>query len=164
MKIINLKNLKFEQGQPEPTGKFSYTWAPQVSEMGAKKLGFNVSTIPPKQFSCPYHNHTEEEEIFIVLEGKAILRQQNEFKEVTEGDLIFFATGPEGTHQFYNHTDKPCVMFALSNKDKEDVCEYPDSRKVNIRKLKQLTQDGKAVDYYHDEYSPEKFWPSETIP
>src|SRR4051794_15258301 len=105
--IVNLENLEFKsEGTDE---HYDYAFAPAAlgKSLGAQKLGFNVSLLPPKQFSCPYHFHHSEEELFLVLEGKAILRQNGEFREVVKGDLIVFPTGPEGAHQFYNHTASP---------------------------------------------------------
>jgi uncharacterized cupin superfamily protein len=101
--IVNIENLKLDPGPGiEPyLGDFKRP----ATEMGTKKLGFNVHTTPPGQFSCPYHFHHAEEELFLVLEGKAILRQTEKYREVTKGDLIYFCTGIEGAHQLYNHGD-----------------------------------------------------------
>ena len=62
------------------------------SRMGAKKLGYNVSRLPPGQFSCPYHFHHSEEELF-TCSPKAAPRfseQAGQFREIEKGDLIFF--------------------------------------------------------------------------
>jgi len=160
--IINIKNLTFAT---EPGGKEHYKSdsASLSSEMGAKKLGFHAEILHPKQFSCPYHFHHSEEELFLVLEGKAILRQANQYREVTTGDLIFFTNSPDGAHQFYNHTDRPFKFLGLSTKDELDVCEYPDSRKVNVRKLRKIFQDGSKVDYWKDENNPAQHWPKKYL-
>jgi gentisate 1,2-dioxygenase len=48
-----------------------------------------METLPPGSFSCPYHLHHHEEELFIAFKGSAMVRQDNEFFEIKEGDLIF---------------------------------------------------------------------------
>jgi uncharacterized cupin superfamily protein len=159
--IINLKTLKLDTGpgvQPY-SGKFNRP----AGEMGAKKLGFNVRTIPPGEFSCPYHFHQSEEELFLILEGKGTLRQANQFREISEGDLIFLQTGAPGAHQIYNHTSSELRLLAISNRDTNELVEYPDSRKIYDSKTKKLTQSGNEVDYWKDELDPGRFWPNEIV-
>jgi uncharacterized cupin superfamily protein len=161
--VVNLEKLEFEAGPGQLNENYKYDWAPVVSKMGAQKLGFNVSILPPGQFSCPYHFHHAEEELFLILEGSAMLRQAGQYREVTKGDLILFRTGPEGAHQFYNHTDRPCKMFALSKLDPLDLGEFPDSKKLSVRKLKKVFQNSAEVEYLRDEEDPAKYWPKEYL-
>jgi uncharacterized cupin superfamily protein len=51
---------------------------------------------------------------------------------VETGDLIFFETGQTGAHQLYNHTEEPCVYLDIRTFLGFDVCEYPDSNKINL--------------------------------
>ena len=155
--IVNIENLKLEIGPGvEPyLGDFKRP----ATDMGAKKLGFNIHTIPTGQFSCPYHFHHAEEELFLILDGKAILRQSGSYREVTRGDLIYFCIGHEGAHQLYNHSDKVLRILAISNSDPKDVCEYPDSKKLFDREKRKILQNGQEVDYWKDELAPQDFWP-----
>jgi uncharacterized cupin superfamily protein len=159
--IINLERLEFKADQMGEN--YQYESTALASKMGAKKLGFHAEILPPGQFSCPYHFHHSEEELFLVLEGKAMLRQADQFREVTKGDLIFFVNSPEGAHQFHNHTDQPFKFLALSTSDDFEVCEYPDSKKINVTKIKKIFQGGTEVEYLKDEEDPKKFWPKEHL-
>lgn len=123
----------------------------------ADKLGFHVEVIDPKNFSAPYHYHTGEEEMFLVLEGEAIVRCNDKFHKVVEGDLFFYKTGPDNPHNMFNHTDKPFKFLAISNSGVEDNCHYPDSKKTLT--AEGVTQNGVKVDYYKDEEEPAKYWP-----
>lgn len=161
--IVNIENLEFESDHSMENYKYDFAPAVNAKDMGAQKLGYNVSKLLPGQFSCPYHFHHSEEELFLVLEGKAMLRQADQYREVLRGDLIFFSTNIEGAHQFYNHTDRPFVYFALSTKDLLDVCEYPDSKKINVRRLKKIFQAGSEVPYLKDEENPAINWPKECL-
>ena len=58
----------------------------------------------------------------------------------------------------YNHTDQPCRILALSNKDPHDVCEYPDSGKIYFRKFGKILKDGKETDYMDGEQERAPFW------
>lgn len=159
--IVNLERLELKPGRG--VDPYQYETNRPATVMGASKLGFNVSTVPPGQFSCPYHFHHSEEELFLVLEGKAVLRQGDRFREVTKGDLIFCTTGLEGAHQFYNHTNAAFKMLAISTMDPMEVAEYPDSKKMYVAKLKKVFQAGAEVDYWKDETDPAKFWPKEHL-
>jgi uncharacterized cupin superfamily protein len=68
--IVNLERLAFEPDTEVPEA-YAYEASPVAlgSKMGAKKLGWNVSVLPPGKFSCPYHFHHSEEELFLILEG-----------------------------------------------------------------------------------------------
>ncbi len=113
--------------------------------------------------SCPYHFHHSEEELFLVLSGKAMLRQNDQFREVVAGDLIHFSNSPEGAHQFYNHTDQPFRFLALSTIDALEVCEYPDSGKIMVGKLRKVFQKDSAVEYIKGEETPANKWPKQYL-
>lgn len=160
--VINLfdqSNLNFEKLEQ---GKYSCSSAEISTLWKTQKLGFHMETLTPGTFSCPYHLHHHEEELFFVFKGSAMVRQDNEFFEIKEGDLIVFKAGV--AHQFYNHTKAPFLFLALSNKEPNEICEYPDSSKRWDRQQKKLFQNGIEVEnYWKDEESPEKFWPKEII-
>lgn len=159
--IVNLKKLALDPGKLDKP--YEHEYSRPATQMGAKKLGFNVSTLPPGQFTCPYHFHHCEEELFLILEGKALLRQANQYREVSEGDLIFFTTGPEGAHQLYNHTETTCKILAISTMAEIEIAEYPDSKKLNVSKLRKIFQRGTEVDYFKDEQNPAQYWPENLV-
>jgi uncharacterized cupin superfamily protein len=162
--IVNVQNLEYAADANVPEA-YQYEAAPAAfsQALGANKLGFNVSVLMPKKFSCPYHFHHSEEEVSLVLAGRAILRQPQGFREVSEGDLIVFGASADGAHQFYNHTEEPFRYLSLSTVDPLDVCEYPDSGKINVRALKRVFQGGAAVNYWKDEEDPAKYWPPDRL-
>jgi uncharacterized cupin superfamily protein len=159
--IVNIDCVELEKNS---TGEHYHNeWKALSSDVGAKKLGFNISLLKPGEFSCPYHFHHSEEELFLVLEGKAMLRQADRYREVSKGDLIFFETSAEGAHQIYNHTHEPFKYFALSTNDPFEVCEYPDSKKMSVVKLRKTFQLESAVEYLRGEEDPRKCWPKEHL-
>jgi uncharacterized cupin superfamily protein len=160
MDIINLlKNdsLRRTEGQKNYHGAVLEL----AQQLGSKKLGFHLEIIDPKNFSCPYHWHTEEEEMFLVLEGEAIVRCNGNFRKVGPGDLIFYETGPQTVHNMYNHTDKPFRFLAISNVSENDACFYPDSKKQTSPNG--ILQNGEIVKYFKDEEDPAKYWPAHAL-
>jgi uncharacterized cupin superfamily protein len=130
---------------------------------GSKNIGFHLEVMNPKTFSCPYHFHTEEEELCLVLEGEAVVRCGGEFRKIKAGDLIYYGTGPESAHHMYNHTDKPFRFFILSTRAPEEKCFYPDSNKQLDRKTRKITKNNIEVDYFLDEEDPSKYWPEHAL-
>jgi len=154
--IVNIHEVDFEDWQLGD--HYSGKTAELSRVIGTQHLGFHLEKLAPGKFSCPYHFHHSEEEFFLVFSGKAMLRQNNEYRELKTGDLVFFKTGEEGAHSFYNHTNEDFVFLALSNRDKKDICEYPDSQKVLIRKNRMVFHFKDAVPYITGEEEPRKFW------
>lgn len=135
---------------------------PLAETWGAQFLGFHLETLDPGKFSCPYHLHKGEEELFIALKGSCVLREDGKFRRISAGDLLFFPVGV--LHQFFNPGPEPFLFFALSNRNNADVCEYPDSRKMLVRNPRQLFQDGQPIeDYWAGEENPSSFWPAEWL-
>ena len=124
----------------------------------SEKLGFHIEILSPKKFSCPYHYHELEEELFFIIEGSGTLRQNNEYQKVSAGDLIFFGLGENYSHQFYNHTAKDFKFIAISNRDNSDIAIYPDSQKINIRNTRKIFQMKNSVPYITDEENPSQYW------
>lgn len=146
-----------------PAGRTNYKGGvlELAQKFGAKNLGFHVEVLDPKNFSCPYHYHEQEEELFLVLEGEAIIRRNNEFRKVGPGDIIFYEVGEKTAHNMYNHTDKPFKFLAIANNSDTDVCHYPDSKKISSPKG--FMQNGEIVDYFKDEEDPAKYWPAHAL-
>ena len=50
----------------------------------ARKLGYNLTVLPPGKAQCPFHSHRGEEEMFLILEGEGELRfgDQRHFRPV----------------------------------------------------------------------------------
>ncbi len=160
MNIVNLFKAPLKRVDDKPNYRGGV--ARLSRDFGAKKLGFHIEVIDPGNFSCPYHFHTAEEELFIVLEGEAILRVKDQFYKVGPGDLFFYPTGPEFVHNIYNHTQKPFKFFAISNDEPDtDICFYPDSKKNTSPDG--IVQAGVKVDYYKDEEDPAKYWPAHAL-
>ena len=46
-----------------------------------------------------------------------------------------YPAGPTGVHKFSNNSSADCVLLAGGEQLDDDVCEYPDSDKVNVLAL-----------------------------
>lgn len=162
-KIFRQKEVAFTQ-RNSPIPEFSWHTSPNLTDMvKSKRLNFDIKLIGPGKYSYPYHFHRNAEELFVILSGKAILRTPAGFEELCEGDIVFFEIGPTGAHQIFNHTDKPCKYLDVRTLAEIDVCEYPDSGKINILPNDEVYETADRVSYYKGEDKVSENWPAEII-
>ncbi|MNN10587.1 Cupin domain protein [compost metagenome] len=124
----------------------------------SKHLIFDIRSLDAGKYSYPYHFHRNAEEMFVILSGKAMLRTPEGCQEINEGDIIFFEMGPTGAHQLFNHTEQPCKYLDIRTNAGIDICEYPDSGKINILPYQEVYQSDDKVDYYSGEDSVAEKW------
>ncbi len=161
-KIFNAKKMDFEL-RSSPIPEFCWHTSPNLSELAQSKvLNFQIRSLDPGKFSYPYHSHRNAEEMFVIFSGSATLRTPDGYTELHEGDIVFFEMGAKGAHQLYNHTDQPCRFLDIRTDLGLDVCDYPDSGKVNILPPREIYQADSRVDYCKGEENVSEKWP-ETI-
>ena len=154
--VLNEQDVAAETWSHEPSGVGVSSREVAVA-LGARDLGFCVVTLEAGKRSCPYHFHHSEEELFVVLEGRGMLRQGDESGaeeelEVAAGDFVSFPPGTGIAHEFRNHTDAPFRYLALSNRLPHDVCEYPDSDKILVRgPRRRMLRRTPTLDYFDGE-------------
>jgi uncharacterized cupin superfamily protein len=132
-----------------------YRWESKEIDalIGARGLGYRLIRLPPGKSTFPLHFHHAGEELFVILEGACTLVSPRGDQTVQKGDFLAFPPGPAGTHKFTNDTDEPCVLLAVGDERCPEVCEYPDSEKLNVilRKGSRLFRSGDEVDYFEGE-------------
>jgi len=159
-----IKRNQLEMKHIEPSVK-DFTWdkSEKLNRLvGSDDYVFDIKNIGPGHFSYPYHYHYNCEEIFVILSGSITLRTPEGFTELSEGDVIFFEKGPSGAHQLYNHTHKLCSYLDIKSNKDLDICEYPDSKKINIiNENVDISLKGENVGYFYGEDHVRDFWKQE---
>ena len=119
----------------------------------ARQLGASIDIVPPGKRACPYHFHHAEEEMFIVLEGSGTLRVAGEMLPLVAGDIAFIPAGPAYPHQIINTSNAPLKYLSISTHAPVEVCEYPDSGKLQASGpgLRSMHRHGTALDYWEGE-------------
>jgi len=155
--IANLDELEFND--IEDNGYYTSRRAEFSDGIGARKLGYNLTVLPPGKAQCPFHNHHGEEEMFLILSGEGVLRFGNERYRIRANDVIACPTGgPEVAHQIINTGSVPMRYLAVSTVIEIETCQYPDSNKVMIaagkrgeRSLRRMFRMDTSVEYYDGE-------------
>jgi uncharacterized cupin superfamily protein len=134
----NLKNLD----QVEAASERNQTWA---GFDGSILAGFAWERIAPGKMGSVPHCHSEEEEIFVILEGSATLhlwpsprRAENgaerEEHELRPGHVVARPPGTGVAHHFIAGEDG-CTMLIYGTRKPNDMCFYPRSNKISWRGL-----------------------------
>ena len=150
MRVTNVDDAVWRTFADEPPGFGGRTF--EVGDLlGAEKLGYRIVRIEPGSAFCPMHWHTAEEELFIVLRGVATLVTPNGRIGIRAGDYLHFPTTPMGAHKVVNESAEACEIFMIANTDLDDICSYPDSRKVLVERRGLMVRDNPHLDYYDGE-------------
>jgi uncharacterized cupin superfamily protein len=104
------------------------------SRLGAQKLGYNLTVLPPGKRAFPLHNHRANEEMFFVVAGEGELRVGHTRYALRTGDVIACPPGgPETAHQIINTAVQGELRYlAVSTRLSPDIAEYPDSGKFGV--------------------------------
>jgi len=119
--------------------------------IGAEKLGYRLTRLPPGKAACPTHWHAAEEELFVVMSGSATLVGPRGRIALRTGDYVTFPTRPEGAHKLVNESSEPCEVLMIANTDPRDVCYYPDSQKLLVEATDIMVRDRPNLAYFDGE-------------
>lgn len=118
----------------------------------AKRHPFDleICRIPPGRARCPYHAHSAQSELYVVLSGRGKVRHDGGTDEVSAGDAFFF--GPSEAHQLRNEGPEDFVYYVIADNPMGESCYYPDSDKWSVELLPNETiVKGKETPYYEGE-------------
>jgi uncharacterized cupin superfamily protein len=160
MKKVNLQDVP-ETERKSPTGKF-HNFRRNISEVLGrepdstdllKRHPFDVALfrIPPGASLCPYHAHSAQWEIYLVVSGDGDVRDESGITSVKPGDAFLYAPGE--AHQLSNTGREDFVYYVLADNPVGGSCRYPDSQKWSIRGLsdEHFIVRGEEASYFEGE-------------
>ena len=164
MRKVNVKDIP-EEERKSPKDKFhkfvknisiALGREPESLDLG-KRHPFDLALvrIPKGKSYCPYHAHSAESELYLVVSGRGSIRDKNGATEVGPGDAFFFQPGE--AHQLSNASVEDFVYYVIADNPRSggtgDSCFYPDSGKWAVVKegLEEVIVKGKETDYFDGE-------------
>jgi len=84
---------------------------------GLTELGASHVTLKPGAWSSQRHWHEGEDEFLVMLEGEAVLIEDEGETILRPGDCAAWPKGVENGHHLVNRSDADCVFVALSAGD-----------------------------------------------
>lgn len=92
---------------------------------GLEDFGVSHVTLEPGGISSQRHWHEGEDELVVMLEGEAVLVEDQGETVLRPGDMAAFPKGVANGHHLVNRSDVPCVFVAVGRVAVTD-CHYPD--------------------------------------
>ena len=137
--ILNVDEVELEQW-----GDKAVT-APLATRERSDVAGFHWERLNPGRRGSVPHCHSEEEEIFVILEGTAVLElcpsplraergARAEEVELRPGHIVARPAGTGISHSFLAGPDG-VTMLIYGTRRPNDMCWYPRSRKISWRGL-----------------------------
>jgi uncharacterized cupin superfamily protein len=160
MRKINIGDIDWAERQ-SPKGKFGRKMKQISVALGRdpesldplKRWPFDLAlvSIPKGKSLCPYHAHSAESEMYLVVSGRGKIRDKDGWTEVGAGDAFFF--GPGEAHQCANAGDEDFVYYVIADNPRGDMCHYPDSGKFSVWKEnnEEVIMKGTDADYFDGE-------------
>lgn len=149
--IINIADVDLEPRPPgfAPSGPAAEHFDAKMGyigpRIGAQKLGYNITAVPPGKRAFPFHNHHVNEEMIFVLQGTGEIRIGENIYPVCAGDVIACpAGGKETAHQIINSSADELRYLAVSTKLSPEIADYPDSGKFGVLAEFPAGVDGKS--------------------
>lgn len=148
--IINIADVELEPRPSAftPSGSAAERFDARMGfigpRIGARKLGYNITAVPPGKRAFPFHNHRVNEEMVFVLQGTGEVRIGDDTYPIRAGDVIACpAGGKETAHQIINSSSEELRYLAVSTKLSPEIADYPDSGKFGVLAELPAGADGK---------------------
>ena len=165
MRKVNVRDIP-EQERKSPKGKFGRASKNISVALGrepdsldlSKRHPFDLALvrIPKWKSLCPYHSHSAESELYLVVSGRGSIRDKDGSTIVAEGDAFFFQPGE--AHQITNAGDEDFVYYVIADNPRSggttgDSCFYPDSGKWAVvnAEFTEIIVKGTETDYFDGE-------------
>ena len=134
--IVNVDEVEHEE-----LGDQAVT-APLATRERSLLAGFGWERLLPGKMGSVPHCHSEEEEIFVILEGTATLHLwgspagggAREEHPLRAGHVVARPPGTRVSHSFVAGDDG-CTMLVYGTRKPNDMCFYPRSNKIFFRGL-----------------------------
>jgi uncharacterized cupin superfamily protein len=148
-----------EAEQRSPSGKF-HSFCKNISvALGARRrvdepgeahpFDLQFRRIPPGASVCPYHAHSAQWELFVIVQGRATVRRDGQTHVLPAGRALLHPPG--ATHQIINDsTTEDLIVTIIADNPLVEFYRYPDSDKFGTRPLGKYFRITE-VDYFDGE-------------
>ncbi len=105
-----------------------------AKQLEAKRMGARLWRIEPGQASTK-HRHTEEEELYVLLEGTGRARIDDDLLTLATGDTL--VVDPESVRQLFNDTDSDQLWLVVGA-----PAELANTLEMSAERLELMYPDG----------------------
>jgi len=161
MRKVNINEIKEEAWQ-SPGGKYAVSFKGISEALGREPASLDLSKrhpfdlewnrVPPGKPNFPYHSHSAQWELYLIVSGEGKVRDKDGTTEVVAGDAFIF--GPDQPHQLINSGKENLVYYVIADNPIGESGYYPDSGKWKVNKLSaadRVVIKGRETDYFDGE-------------
>jgi uncharacterized cupin superfamily protein len=161
MRKVNVSEIEEEPWQ-SPGGKYAASFKgisialgrdPQSLDLTKRHpFDLEITRVPPGKMNFPYHAHSAEWELYLVISGRGTVRHRDDTMEITPGDAFIFA--PDEPHQIRNSGTEDLVYYVVADNPIGESGYYPDSGKWKVNKTSaadRVVIKGNETDYFDGE-------------
>ena len=161
MQKVNISEIKEEAWQ-SPGGKYAVSFKGISEALGREPPSLDLSKrhpfdlewnrVPPGKSNFPYHAHSAQWELYLIVSGEGKVRDKDGTTEVVAGDAFIF--GPDQPHQLINSGKEDLVYYVIADNPIGESSYYPDSDKWKVNKssaMDRLLIKGRETDYFDGE-------------
>jgi len=161
MRKVNLDEIK-ESPWQSPGGKYAVSFKGISEALGREPSSLDLSKrhafdlelnrVPPGKPNFPYHAHSAQCELYLVVSGQGTVRHKDGRAEVVPGDVFIF--GPDEAHQIINSGAEDLTYYVIADNPIGESAYYPDSGKWKVNKSSaadRVVIKGGETDYFDGE-------------
>jgi uncharacterized cupin superfamily protein len=161
MRKVNPNEIK-EEAWHSPGGKYAVSFKGISEALGrepasldlAKRHPFDLewNRVPPGKSNFPYHAHSAQWELYLVVSGKGSVRHKDGTTEVVPSDVFIF--GPNEPHQLSNSGTQDFIYYVIADNPIGESAYFPDSGKWKVNKSSsadRVVVKGKETNYFDGE-------------
>lgn len=94
---------------------------------GLTDIGVSHVVIEPGGISSQRHWHEGIDEFLVMLDGEAVLVEEDGETVLRAGDCAAFPKDVPNGHHLVNRSDRNCTFLAVDGRLSEGDCHYPDA-------------------------------------
>lgn len=121
--IESINRTGYPPPYSEPMAKRHYRRLAPAA--GLSDFGASHVTLDPGGISSQRHWHEGEDEFLVMLEGEAVLVEDDGETRLVAGDCAAFPKGVANGHHLINRSERECVFVVVGRTATTD-CHYPD--------------------------------------
>jgi len=120
----------------------------QPAGLGGHPFDLAITRVSPGGVICPFHWHSAQWEMYIILEGTATARTAQGSFAAGPGEVVLHP--PFDPHQLLNTGDSDVTLLVVADNPPVDYWHYPDTGKWGVREPRKIFRPAE-VDYFDGE-------------
>ena len=161
MRKVNINEIEEEAWQ-SPGGKYAVSFKGISEALGREPASLDLSKrhpfdlewncVPPGKPNFPYHAHSAQWELYLIVSGEGNVRHKNGTTDVVAGDAFIF--GPDEAHQLINSGQEDLAYYVIADNPIGESSYYPDTGKWKVNKSSaadRVVIKGRETDYFDGE-------------